>query len=75
MTYDVVCEYPADFYPEYDAKLHKKLGYSSASGMGFGIRDMCWCFKTKDGAMNCFNKLLKMRLKGFDTIYLRVNKD
>ncbi len=40
-----------------DKTIEKILGSRDGSGMGFGQRDMDWCFSKKKDALAAFNKL------------------
>lgn len=44
----VAIAYPSNYYPELDEKLEDRLGVSDGAGMGFGNRDMDWCFGTQE---------------------------
>lgn len=46
LTYCLQIVYPAQHYPKGDHTLEELLGSCSASGMGFGERDLSWYFKT-----------------------------
>lgn len=55
VMYDIV------HYPKLDDKLHTLLGYSDASGAGFGERNMSWYFKSKTSAQKAFNKIRRLK--------------
>jgi hypothetical protein len=63
--YRLIVEYTADRYwrdPDFDRKLEKMARVlSSGSGMGFGIRDVDFVFKTKKGALNTYARLPRLR--------------
>jgi hypothetical protein len=76
--YKVLVTYPADYYfdKEYDYKLRAIVGrYSDGSGMGMGVRDCNWYFKTLKGAKNTLNRIKKAKLKGVKVKLYKVNMD
>lgn len=63
--YRVVAEYPSEWYftkTQFDYVIEKTAKVEMCgSGMGFGVRDVDFCLKTKRGALGVYSRLAKLR--------------
>lgn len=60
--YCIVATYPAHKYPTFDERLEQAVGAcSDSSGIGFGVRDLCWSRKTKKSAERIYKILTRFR--------------
>jgi hypothetical protein len=67
--YMVETSYDIKHYPDKDQELESMLGMSDESGIGFGQRDIGWCFKTQQEAENAKKEIEKFGLEAWTHDY------